>query len=521
MNNLRKPTLFIVSLILISPAGFVFGQDEKKSEEKKEDIVREIVVSGSSGEATAAGEVKQVEGVPEQYFVKNSAAPEPVPALKYRLYPSRGELKPGNSVPFYYRAVLQLNNGPSEWKTPFYEFYEDLEKKPFSEYSDPGFQERVRTTYSPFLSIVGQLETAAYREQTVWDWQLNQLEGTEPISFLLPEAQETREIARILFVHSRLEAAQGNIDETLRLNRLSFKLAHDIAEPPTLINDLIGIAISNISMTTLRDMICQTDCPNLYWALAALPDPLISLNDAMEYEASLPEIMFPLLKDPENANHSPEEWARLLRETIGALNELDSGFGGSDLSRDLTGAGLLIRAYPIARRELIAAGWKQEQIEAMPVGQVVAIYQKHVMQILYDETMKWSYLPYHETKDIPRKKEEQDRFSRERQRLREPIPIAYLLLPGVLQAKSAEAQMNSKIKGLMVLEAIRMQTAANNGRLPKSLDEITIVPVPEICPLTGEPYSYRLTDEGAVLLLPAMLEKYGKKYWWEFHLKSK
>jgi hypothetical protein len=518
MSHIAKLTSCFMCFLFVSPVASAFGQDGKKSDEKKDDIVREIVVSPRSGDAAVEGEVQQVEDVPEQYHVKNIAAPEPVPALKYRLYPSRGAMTPGNSVPFYYRTVVWLKDRTAEQKQELYDFMDKIGDLPFSEY-DPEIQKQA-DRFS-FAAAVQQLETAAYREQTNWDWQMNQLEGMEPISFLLPEIQESREISRILFVRSRVEAARGNFEEALRLNLLNLKLARDVAEPPTLINDLVGVAISSLSMATLRDMVCQTDCPNLYWALAALPDPLISLNDAMEYEASLPEIMFPFLKAPETAVRSADEWARLMRETTGAASELDSGFGDSASIRDLTGAGMLVRSYPVAKRELIAASWNRDQIEAMPVGQVVAIYQKRVTRTLYDETTKWSYLTYQETQRSARLKEEQERFSRERQRMREPFPLAQLLLPSILQAKASEARLQSKIKGLMVLEAIRMQTSANNGRLPKSLDEITIVPVPDECPLTGEPYGYRLTDEGAALLLPAMQESFGRKYWWEFHLKSK
>ena len=43
--------------------------------------------------------------------------------------------------------------------------------------------------------------------------------------------------------------------------------------------------------------------------------------------------------------------------------------------------------------------------------------------------------------------------------------------------------------------------AAQTGRLPKSLDEIKVVPVPEN-PATGKVFEYRLDDDTAILELP-------------------
>ena len=137
--------------------------------------------------------------------------------------------------------------------------------------------------------------------------------------------------------------------------------------------------------------------------------------------------------------------------------------------------------------------------------------------------MKWSYISYADAQRIPRMNQEIKRVGREGQRLREPIPLAQLLLPAAIQAKHAEAALESRIKGLMVLEAIRMHAAVSDGQLPKSLEEITVVPVPEQCPLTGRPYEYKFNkEEGASLIVPFMDPlKFERRYAWEFHLKSK
>ncbi|MBD3673251.1 MAG: hypothetical protein HUJ26_06955 [Planctomycetaceae bacterium] len=493
------------------------------------DIIRAIPTPGVTppqpeipepGSPEDIRQTRRDKDLPELYVVEQASAPEPIPALKYRLYPSRGELKPGNSVPLYYRALVSLKDRSSaEHRREFYDLMELLDDRPFSEYDDPEVREQADVLRG-FESALQELERAVYREQTDWDWQMTQLEGTDPITFRLPEVQEAREFSRILSVKSRLAAAEGNIDEALRLNRINFKLAEMIAEPPTLINDLVGVAMSAISLAALRDTIVQTDCPNLYWALAALPDPLISMNPGLEYESAMPEMMFPFLKNPAQSEHSAAEWARLMRQMVHNLDDVSGQFRGSATGQDLLGAGMLVRSYPVAKRELAAQGWDRDELDQMPVGQVVAIYQKHVTRSIYDEFMKWSYTSYQERQQSSRFQTDQKRFQQEQNRMREPFPIATLLLPAVKQAKEAEVRMTAKIKGLMVLEAIRMHMAENDGQLPKTLDEITVVPAPKESPLTGQPFEYQKTEFGYALIVPTMPETFGRKYWWEFQLKN-
>lgn len=507
MFKSRKPTVLLLTATILSASSLAFGQSDKK----QQDIVREIQIPPQSQQ------VGPPEEPPEQYYVKNISAPEPVPALKYRLYPSRGEMKPGNSVPFYYRALVSLNDISPEWKPLFQELREELEGKPFSEYLEPDLRKRIERLSRH--NVIEHLETAAYREQTDWDWQMTELTGMEPITFMFPEIQQTRELSRLIDVMSGYEAALGNYEEAIELNKLSFKLGRDVGEPPSLIADLVGMAISSISLNNIRDMICQTDGPNLYWALAVMPDPLVPVNPGLEYEAEVPEMMFPVFRDPEHAEHTPDEWSRLLREAAVIAFEIETNPSPRTVQSEMMTAGLLVRAYPIAKRQLIAAGWEQDKILQMPVGQVVAIYQKDVMQNMYQNLLKWQYLP---------QLNDNEQYERSRQEIsgnhplvmREPIPLASILMPAVTQAKSAELRMQSRIKGLMVLEAIRMHAAEHSGQLPQSLEEIKVVPVPAKSPLTGEPYKYKYADGTATLLIPTQPARYGTKIWWEFHLKS-
>src|SRR5687767_9632909 len=69
----------------------------------------------------AAGDASRADdpNVPQTIELTLSPAAEPRPALKYRLMPAASERTPGNAAPFYYRAILHLNNLPKDYWKPY------------------------------------------------------------------------------------------------------------------------------------------------------------------------------------------------------------------------------------------------------------------------------------------------------------------------------------------------------------------------------------------------------------------
>ena len=81
-------------------------------------------------------------------------------------------------------------------------------------------------------------------------------------------------------------------------------------------------------------------------------------------------------------------------------------------------------------------------------------------------------------------------------------------------ARNAQLRLDWQLNALQTIEAIRMH-AAETGALPKSLEEIKVVPAP-MSPLTGQPYDYRLDGDTAVLELPA--NKLIQNFAWRFEI---
>ena len=175
---------------------------------------------------------------------------------------------------------------------------------------------------------------------------------------------------------------------------MGYRLAVNVSDNPILLSKLIGIAIAGIMNESVIDWI-NAGGPNLYWALAGLPTPLVDIRDALQQEMNLPVQIFPFLRDPESLSYSPEQWRQVIGEAMQGMAKLsDSTAGTSNVAAQTIAAGLLLAGYPVAKQSLIGSGMDAERVNAMPVGQVVAIQTARHYRKAYQESMKWTLLPY-------------------------------------------------------------------------------------------------------------------------------
>ena len=244
--------------------------------------------------------------------------------------------------------------------------------------------------------------------------------------------------------------------------------------------------------------------PNLYWAYTELPRPFIDMGPKIEFELTLPMRMFPMLKDPEHAEHSPEQWAELISQAAFTLlhlfndNAPQKTYGWD--SR-LIATGFALRGYTQAKRDLIAAGYDAAKIEEMTVGQVIAVHEAYLCRYISQEMQKWTLVPYAEgwrrMNDVERKLI-RDHYLGPIVSSREVLPINSLLLPATNAAMEASIRRDISIAADRTIEAIRMHAAQHDGKLPQTLSEITVVPVP-VHPRFGTPFPYKLAGETATL----------------------
>ena len=179
--------------------------------------------------------------------------------------------------------------------------------------------------------------------------------------------------------------------------------------------------------------------------------------------------------------------------------------------------GMMSRGYPIAKRELLATGFDAARLEAMPVGQVVAIHLARSVRANYDSQVKGYYLPYDQA--VVWSQRASVRANTNPLQVpgavaEESLPISRVLLPALDAVLRAEIRNERSLRALQAIEAIRLHMTVSGGRLPKTLDEIDIVPVPRN-PATQQPFPYRLEGDGAVLEVPTVAGEpgaSGRKY---------
>jgi hypothetical protein len=185
----------------------------------------------------------------------------------------------------------------------------------------------------------------------------------------------------------------------------------------------------------------------------------------------------------------------------------------NELGSRLAATGLALITYSTAKERLIASGMNRDAVEQMPVAKVIAIDSSRGYQRLADEFEKWWYTPLPvalEREKAATRMLGPGKFDRSYGEI-----LASLLLPALSAARNAQVRLDWQLNALQTIEAIRMH-AAETGELPKSLDEIKVVPVP-MSPLSGKPYDYRLEGDTAVLELPA--NKLIQNFAWRFEIK--
>jgi len=441
----------------------------------------------------AAGQTLHFSEASDQQSLKITLHPagEPSPALRYRLLPTMPDLIPGNAAVYYGKVTAEQ---------PMFRDRALWEKiaKWTNDYSLDELRREEVLKQLRYDTVYYFLQRAARCEYC--DWQLP-LGEEESYSILLPDIQQTRQFARFLAARARAEIAEGEYDEAIHTLEIGYALGRHVAEGETLVHGLVGISISGMMSRRVQELVQQPDAPNLYWALSRLPRPLVDLDRAAQAEMSAVYWSFPELRGAEDSTQGAEYWRKALLKFWQKFVKYENGDEPSNSQRAEVLTALCLKGYPMAKRALVEQGMSPDRVDAMPVGQVVAIYTMRTYDEFRDDIFKWYYVPYWEARDKIR---EADRRVLEMFREgREIIPLAAVLLPAVGAARTAVARCDRETALLRVLEALRMHGAAHDGHLPKTLDEVTEVPIP-IDPVSGRPFDYELGGQTAVLEGPPL-----------------
>jgi len=438
---------------------------------------------------------------PEFKTLKIAPQGESSPALRYRLDPEIRKQETGNALTSYYRAFSP------EWMSYRYRD-KDLWKKE-EEWANMPLEKLPPEADVRGMQFLKEIDRGTNRSYI--DWEMVDKAKREGIYMLIPDIQGMREFARLLSLRTRYELKEKDFAAATNSLRSLITLGRNSAKGPTLIQGLVGIAITNIGFQRVEEAIQQPGFPNLYWALSALPNTPVDLREGMDGEKLFIDNMFPGLRDMLLSKKIKPLGQPELDEMLEGFRKAANGFesGGSRNQSDFeklfekSAAGVLMAAaFPGAKERLIQYGLDAKQLDALPGMQVVLLGEILVYDETYDSMVKWLNVPFYQSKDAMDKFEKSfaAKFGPNGQVGFAPAPVGFLsrlLLPATSKVHQAKVRTERQLAFLKVIEAIRLQAAAK-GSWPKTLQEIDLVPVP-LDPITGKSFSYKVDGATAML----------------------
>jgi hypothetical protein len=400
--------------------------------------------------------------------------PAPKPALRYQLLPELREMSPGNPIHNYLRCSVEQQGVFFDKEA--LKRREDLLVMPLQELAVRGSQDYGRVALS-------QADRAARLDNP--DWQILLKLKADGIGVLIPDVQALRPVAAALKVRFRAEVALGRFDDAIDTAKTLFAMSRHLGEHPTFVGNLVGIAVAYNAISPLEEMLEQPGCPNLYWALSNLPDPLVPLDKGAAGERMWTSWVFHDLDA--TSPMSAEQIKTFIAhkdEFFGVENPTKEGRGVRGWLDARTKDEAVVRA---ARRRLVEHGIPEARSLSFPPNQVILLDELREFEVRFDDLMKAITLPaWQYEADIagtPSKKE--------------PALFADALVPAVFTVRRAQGRLEQRIALLRHVEALRLYAAGHEGAWPAGLSAVP-VPLPDD-PFTGKPFRYEVIGETAHL----------------------
>jgi hypothetical protein len=384
---------------------------------------------------------KQEPAKPVEMLIRLNVQPMPAPkpALRIHLLPEIREQEPGNPIPAYLKCLLDQDFSTNE------------------------------SNLGP--AALRQADRAARLNKP--DWQILLKLKTDGIGLLLPDLQKMRELASALQGRFREEIAQRRFDDANITAKTIFSLARHTGDHPTLIGNLVGLAIAMVGIQPFEEMLEQPGCPNYYWALTNLPNPLVSIASGMDGERVL---MWGEFKELSNSEPMTAGQIKKVVEHVEYIRKFEP-----DRIKLTARQWINVRAknekyLSAARARLIESGIVEDKVARFPADQVILLDEVREFEVRRDEVSKYMRLATWEY----------EKYMAKTGPTPEPT-LLDLLVPAYRRIRRAQGRLEQRIALLRHVEALRM-FAAEHGKFPEKLDDVEL-PLP-VDPFTGKPFRY-------------------------------
>lgn len=416
-------------------------------------------------------------------FLRVTASPAalPVPALRYTLLPTVRDARPGNQIAAFYKCFLEQHH--------LYHNKEEVELRDKWLAAPLAELKGVKELENYGGSSYRQAQRAARMESV--DWQIMADLRQDGVQLLLPDLQELRNLSRVLRVRARGEIARGDFAAAAETIQTHLALTRTFNEHPTLIGALVGIAVGMQALGSVEEFVAQPGAPNLYWALADLPQPFFDLRKARHGERTFLTAEVDPYLDRKNPMTEAQIGVAVMKVTelldlVAPPKEGLSKCGdGEEQPPGKTAATYLgeraadAKQVAEARARLMPASPARDlRVEKFPPMQVILLDEVNRFEAARDDVLKWLAVPQWQLPSDIDRIDAKGLFA----------PLA----PAVTKVSIARARIDQQIGMLQAVEALRAFAAANGGRLTGTLDELKLPLPPD--PFTGRPYRYELLN---------------------------
>ena len=432
-----------------------------------------MVVVFCCGASSAAQQTVANSETATKLSVSPAAAPRPT--LRYLLLPELKDMNPGNPVEGYLKCIL------GQYRFAFdedmFERRKSLLAMPLEELPAPEVRELGRFA-------LAQVDSAARLDNP--DWQILLKLRADGIGTLLPDVQAMRFLARALQVRFRGEIAEGRLDDAIRTAQTMFAMARHLGEHPTLIGNLVGMAIANLGLAPLEELLEQPECPNLYWALTTLPEPLVSIRSGLDGERLIIWTTFRELDS--SAPMSAERIKKFIDSMDKMFFQGMSNTPAGGLTAYVAARAKDKQKLAAARKRLVDSGLLEANVKAFPPAQVILLDEALECRVRYDDV----------TKNISFSAGRFESILEACAVKQEPAILADAVVPAQTSARRAQGRLEQRIALLRHVEArCECTRLSTSGAFPAKLSDVS-VPLPDD-PFTGKPFCYEVNDGTAHL----------------------
>lgn len=428
--------------------------------------------------------------------VKLSLTPaaEPSPVFQYRCWISIAQRHPGDVNSNVSRAVVMYLQNPMRDKldSQYIEIARTLpDTTSGAVIPTEALRNQVRDYLESQADVLKQLHYALRLDTIGSNYAVRDMPGFDDPVANFAVVKNLRSLAWLLQLESGLAIAEGRYEDALRSLQAGYRLSEFTlrSDGEALVAQLVSLAISGLMTYEVQTMLQQPDAPNLYWALASVPQQeLTSTRTAMDGELlMITRTLMPWTVediDTESEAQAEERLIDLISRVRsymdGPIKETDQIVAQNHLIAALAVSAFVDRAH--------------QEIGDADAGNCQALVKWTTIdfQATMESVFKWSYLPL----DLRLAREDlfDDSISSFRGIPDSPAGVlAGLALPAVQALDAAAARAQRQHALLITVEALRAYAAENSGALPETLVNLTPLPAwPDIS--TGKPFEYHRSD---------------------------